>query len=116
MKQYRSTLEKGARLTIPSEIRDHFDSEETIYMLGIDKKIVLMNENEFRDVERRFMEIPYSLEERRAMERLFYSNLFCTRVGKGKIVLPPYLRRRLDGRAVVFSYKKYGMEIVSSDI
>ena len=98
--EYAHSLDKKDRLIIPAKFRDvikeHF-AEKFYLTRGLDSCLFLFTEESWKSQERKFREMPFTRNESRQFNRLYFSGA-CDAVcdKQGRILIPVYLKRHAE--------------------
>jgi len=90
--EYEHSIDKKGRLIIPSKFREVYKekySEKFYITRGLDRCLFLFAEEDWKTQERRFKELPFTREEARKFNRLYFSG--ASEVGcdtQGRILIP----------------------------
>ena len=94
--EYEHTVDRKGRVIIPAKFRQSLQASNTpaVFLTrGLDNCLFLFPESEWRTVESRFKEVPFTKAEGRRFNRLFFSGATETEVdGLGRILIPRHLR------------------------
>lgn len=94
--QYEHQLDAKDRVIIPAKFREIFKEHyaEKFYLTrGLDRCLFVFTEEDWRVQERRFREMPFTREESRKFNRLYFSGAceaLCDK--QGRILIPAYLK------------------------
>ena len=94
--EYEHTLDKKGRVIIPSKFREIVKEHyvEKFYMTrGLDKCLFMFTEDDWRTQERKFRDMPFTRQESRRFNRLYFSGaseVICDK--QGRILVPQYLK------------------------
>ncbi|MFA5038465.1 MAG: division/cell wall cluster transcriptional repressor MraZ [Candidatus Omnitrophota bacterium] len=94
--EYDHSIDNKGRLILPSRIREvaktHF--VEKFYLTrGLDKCLFMFSEEEWRSVESKFKSMPFTRQDSRRFNRLYFSGAIEVVPDKqGRILLPAYLK------------------------
>jgi len=94
--EYFHTIDRKGRLILPAKFRDaakaHF-IEKFFVTRGLDKCLFMFSEEEWKTQETKFKAIPFTKQQARTFNRLYFSGAqevaFDT---QGRILLPQYLK------------------------
>ena len=94
--EYEHTIDRKGRLIVPAKFRqalqDH-DEKSLFLTRGLDGCLFLFPQSEWRVIETRFKQIPFTKLEGRKFSRLFFSNAVELAVDQlGRILLPKSLK------------------------
>ena len=94
--QYEHTIDRKGRLIVPAKFRQalHEHEEKRLFLTsGLDGCLFLLPESEWRIIETRLKQIPFTKADGRKFSRLFFSNAVETDVDQlGRILLPKSLK------------------------
>ena len=94
--EYAHTIDRKGRLIIPAKFRQTFKDQqiERLYLTrGLDECLFLFSESEWRAVEARFKQIPFTKAEGRKFNRLFFSGACEAQLdGLGRLLIPRPLK------------------------
>lgn len=94
--EYQHSLDKKGRLIVPSKFREIFKEHyaEKFYLTrGLDRCLFVFTEEEWKGQERKFKEMPFTRQESREFNRLYFSGACDVTCDKqGRILIPPYLK------------------------
>jgi len=94
--EYRHSLDQKGRLILPARFRDICrDSgiEKFFLTRGLDKCIFMFSEEEWKIQEKKFKNMPFTKQESRHFNRLFFSGAADVIPDKqGRFIIPPYLK------------------------
>ncbi len=94
--QYEHALDAKDRIIIPAKFREIFKehyAEKFFLTRGLDRCLFVFPEEEWRNQERRFRDMPFTREESRKFNRLYFSGAceaICDK--QGRILIPAYLK------------------------
>ena len=94
--EYKHSLDNKGRLILPSRFRDICKEggiERFFLTRGLDKCVFMFSENEWRVQEQKFKNMPFTKQETRNFNRLFFSgaaDIFPDK--QGRFMIPPYLK------------------------
>jgi len=103
--QYEHALDAKDRVIIPSKFREIFKEHyiEKFYLTrGLDRCLFVFTEEEWKVQERRFREMPFTKEQSRKFNRLYFSGaceVLCDK--QGRILIPSYLKSYAEIKADV---------------
>jgi MraZ protein len=98
--EYEHSFDAKGRVIIPAKFREIFKEhyvEKFFVTRGLDRCLFLFTEEEWRLQERSFRDLPFTREEARKFNRLFFSGAceaICDR--QGRILVPSYLKDYAD--------------------
>ena len=94
--EYEHTIDRKGRLIVPAKFRQAFKEHEvkTLFLTrGLDGCLFLFPEEEWRAVEARFKQIPFTKAEGRKFNRMFFSGASeITIDGLGRLLVPRMLK------------------------
>lgn len=94
--EYEHSLDKKGRLIVPSKFREIFKEHyaEKFYITrGLDKCLFVFTEEEWKAQERKFKDMPFTRQESRQFNRLYFSGACEVACDKqGRILVPLYLK------------------------
>lgn len=94
--EYDHTLDSKGRVIIPSKFRDVFREYriERFYITrGLDRCLFVFTEKEWKEQDKKFQEMPFTRNEVRQFNRLYFSGACEVSCDKqGRILLPQYLK------------------------
>ena len=94
--EYEHTIDPKGRLIIPAKFRQYLQSHniQGLFLTrGLDECLFLFPEPEWRAVESRFKQVPFTKAEGRQFNRLFFSGATDVEVDQlGRILVPKHLR------------------------
>lgn len=94
--EYRHALDLKDRVIIPAKFREIFKEHyvEKFYVTrGLDRCLFVFTEEEWKGQEKRFRDMPFTREESRKFNRLYFSGaceVLCDK--QGRILIPSYLK------------------------
>ena len=94
--EYAHSLDKKGRLIVPSKFREIFKEHyaEKFYITrGLDKCLFVFTEEEWKAQERKFKDMPFTRQDARKFNRLYFSGageVTCDK--QGRILVPHYLK------------------------
>lgn len=94
--EYQHALDAKDRLIVPAKFREIFKEHyvEKFYITrGLDRCLFVFTEEEWKGQEKRFRDMPFTREESRTFNRLYFSGaceVICDK--QGRILLPLYLK------------------------
>ncbi|OGX16883.1 MAG: cell division/cell wall cluster transcriptional repressor MraZ [Omnitrophica WOR_2 bacterium RBG_13_44_8b] len=94
--EYFHTIDRKGRLILPAKFRDaaktHF-IEKFFVTRGLDKCLFMFSEEEWKTQENKFKAIPFTKQQARTFNRLYFSGAQeVTFDTQGRILLPQYLK------------------------
>lgn len=94
--EFEHTLDRKGRLIIPSKFREALKEAyaEKLYITrGLDKCLFVFTEEEWKSQESKFRSMPFTKEEHRKFNRLYFSGAQeVTPDKQGRILFPSYLK------------------------
>ncbi len=94
--EYAHSIDRKGRLILPARLRDVAKNNfiEKFYVTrGLDKCLFMLSEEEWRSQESKFKAIPFTKQEGRTFNRIFFSGAVEIVPDKqGRILLPQYLK------------------------
>jgi MraZ protein len=94
--EYEHTMDRKGRLIIPAKFRQALKEHDatTLFLTrGFDGCLFLFPESEWRDLENRFKQIPFTKAEGRKFNRLFFSGASEVDVDRlGRLLIPRTLK------------------------
>src|SRR3989338_1311836 len=98
--QYEHALDGKDRLIVPAKFREIFKEHyvEKFYITrGLDRCLFVFAEEEWKNQEQRFREMPFTNEQSRKFNRLYFSGaceVLCDK--QGRILVPSFLKQYAD--------------------
>ncbi|MDD4894433.1 MAG: division/cell wall cluster transcriptional repressor MraZ [Candidatus Omnitrophica bacterium] len=94
--EYLHSIDRKGRLILPAKFREsakaHF-IEKFFVTRGLDKCLFMFSEEEWRTQENKFKAIPFTKQEARTFNRLYFSGAVEVSADKqGRILIPQYLK------------------------
>lgn len=94
--EYLHSIDRKGRIILPAKFRDaakaHF-VEKFFVTRGLDKCLFMFSEEEWRSQENKFKAIPFTTQQARTFNRLYFSGAMeCVPDRQGRILLPQYLK------------------------
>ncbi len=94
--EYLHSIDRKSRLILPAKFREvaktHF-VEKFLVTRGLDKCLFMFSEEEWRLQEGKFKAIPFTKQESRTFNRLYFSGAVETSPDRqGRILIPQYLK------------------------
>lgn len=106
MGEYSHTIDTKGRLIVPSKFREQLGNEFVVTK-GLDGCLFVYPNEEWKNIEEKFRNIPLTTKDARKFSRFFFAGAASCEVDKqGRILLPPNLR----------SYAGLEKEIVSAGV
>ncbi len=94
--EYAHSIDRKGRLILPARLRDVAKNNfiEKFYLTrGLDKCLFMLSEEEWRSQENKFKAVPFTKQEGRTFNRIFFSGAVEVVPDKqGRILLPQYLK------------------------
>jgi len=94
--EYLHSIDRKGRLILPSRLRDVAKNnfiEKFIVTRGLDKCLFMFSEEEWRSQEGKFKALPFTKQQARSFNRLYFSGALEVIPDKqGRILLPQYLK------------------------
>lgn len=94
--EYEHTIDRKGRLIVPAKFRQAFKEHEVKSLFltrGLDGCLFLFPEEEWRAVEARFKQIPFTKAEGRKFNRMFFSGAAEIAIdGLGRLLVPKTLK------------------------
>ena len=94
--EYEHTIDRKGRLIVPAKFRQALTQHEiaTLFLTrGLDECLFLFPESEWRTVEARFKQVPFTKGEGRKFNRLFFSGAAEVSIdGLGRVLVPKTLK------------------------
>jgi len=94
--EFRHNLDRKGRLILPAKFREaskEYAIERFFLTRGLDKCIFMFTDDEWRQQEQRFKSIPFTKQESRQFNRMFFSGATDISPDKqGRFVIPDYLK------------------------
>ncbi|MFH0877284.1 MAG: division/cell wall cluster transcriptional repressor MraZ [Candidatus Omnitrophota bacterium] len=94
--EYEHSIDNKGRLILPSKIRETAKANfvEKFYITrGLDKCLFMFSEEEWRAVEQKFRNMPFTKQDSRKFNRLYFSGAVEIVPDKqGRILVPAYLK------------------------
>ena len=94
--EYYHTVDRKGRLILPARFRDickEHGIEKFFITRGLDKCIFMFNEEEWRVQEQKFKSMPFTKQESRNFNRMFFSGAVEVAPDKqGRFIVPQYLK------------------------
>ena len=94
--EFEHSIDRKGRLILPAKFRDaakgHF-IEKFFVTRGLDKCLFMLAEEEWRTQETKFKAIPFTIQQARTFNRLYFSGAIDVVPDRqGRILLPQYLK------------------------
>ena len=94
--EYSHGVDRKGRIILPAKFRDLCKEngiEKFFITRGLDKCIFMFTEEEWRVQEQKFKNMPFTKQESRSFNRLFFSGADDVRPDKqGRFIIPTYLK------------------------
>jgi MraZ protein len=94
--EYIHGIDRKGRLILPAKFRDvckETGIERFFLTRGLDKCIFMFSDEEWRTQEQKFKNMPFTKQESRSFNRLFFSGASDIYPDKqGRFIVPPYLK------------------------
>lgn len=94
--EYEHTLDKKGRLIIPSKIREVAQTHyiERFYLTrGLDRCLFMFSEEEWRQQEMKFKNLPFTKKEARNFNRIYFSGTVEVVLDRqGRLLIPKFLK------------------------
>jgi MraZ protein len=94
--EYEHTIDNKGRLIIPAKFRQISKEsyvEKFFVTRGLDQCLFVFTEEEWRNQEHKFKNLPFTKKDSRKFNRLFFSGAFEAVIDKqGRILVPKYLK------------------------
>ncbi len=119
--EYEHSLDNKGRLIVPSKFREVAKNSciEKFYITrGLDKCLFMFGEEEWKNQESKFKNIPFIRKESRSFNRLFFSGTAELEIDKqGRVLIPKYLKEFAGiKRDVVFVVVSNRIEIWAKEL
>ena len=93
MGEYNHTIDAKGRLIVPSKFREQLGNEFVV-TTGLDGCLFVYPNEEWANIEKKFMNIPLTAKDARQFSRFFFARAATCEVDKqGRILLPQPLRK-----------------------
>ena len=94
--EYKHSIDRKGRLILPAKFREackEFGVEKFFLTRGLDKCIFMFSDDEWRVQEQKFKNMPFTKQETRSFNRMFFSGAVDTVPDKqGRFIIPNYLK------------------------
>ncbi|HLF17318.1 MAG TPA: division/cell wall cluster transcriptional repressor MraZ [Candidatus Omnitrophota bacterium] len=94
--EYKHSLDRKGRLILPAKFRDvckEYAVERFFLTRGLDKCIFMLSEDEWRSQEQKFKAMPFTKQESRRFNRMYFAGAVDVRPDKqGRFIIPDYLK------------------------
>ena len=93
--EFKHGIDRKGRLILPSKFREtckEYGVERFFLTRGLDRCIFMFSEDEWRTQEQKFKNMPFTKQQSRGFNRLFFSGAVDVRPDKqGRFIIPNYL-------------------------
>ena len=94
--EYLHSIDRKGRIILPSKFRESFKEggvEKFFLTRGLDRCIFMFSDGEWRTQEQKFKNMPFTKQETRSFNRLFFSGAVDVVPDKqGRFIIPGYLK------------------------
>jgi len=94
--EFRHSIDRKGRLILPVKFRDtckEYGIERFFLTRGLDRCIFMFTEDEWRTQEQKFKAMPFTKQETRNFNRMFFSGAIDAAPDKqGRFIVPQYLK------------------------
>jgi len=94
--EFRHSIDRKGRLILPAKFRDtckEYGIERFFLTRGLDRCIFMFTEDEWRTQEQKFKAMPFTKQETRNFNRMFFSGAVDAAPDKqGRFIVPQYLK------------------------
>lgn len=94
--EFQHSIDKKGRLILPSKFRDackEYGIEKFFVTRGLDKCIFMFSDEEWRAQEQKFKAMPFTKQESRSFNRMFFSGAVDVVPDRqGRFIIPNYLK------------------------
>jgi len=94
--EYQHTIDRKGRAILPSKFRDTAQTnfiEKFFVTRGLDKCLFMFAEDEWKNQEQKFKSMPFTRQESRRFNRIYFSGAVeLTPDKQGRILIPQYLK------------------------
>ena len=94
--EYKHSIDRKGRLILPAKFRDtckEYQIDCFFLTRGLDKCIFMFTEDEWRTQEQKFKTMPFTKQETRSFNRMFFSGAVDVRPDRqGRFIIPQYLK------------------------
>jgi len=94
--EFKHGIDRKGRLILPSKFREtckEYGVERFFLTRGLDKCIFMFSEDEWRLQEQKFKNMPFTKQQTRGFNRLFFSGAVDVRPDRqGRFIIPGYLK------------------------
>ncbi len=98
--EYEHTLDSKGRLIIPSKYREVLKKhriETCVITRGLDRCLFVFSASEWKKQEKKFKDMPFTKQEARQFNRLYFSGACEAQCDKqGRMLIPQYLKSYAD--------------------
>lgn len=94
--EFEHNIDRKGRLILPAKFRDtckEYQVDRFFLTRGLDKCIFMFTEDEWRTQEQKFKNMPFTKQESRNFNRMFFAGAIDVRPDKqGRFIIPNYLK------------------------
>jgi len=94
--EYKHSIDRKGRLILPAKFRDvckEYRIDRFFITRGLDRCIFMFTEDEWRIQEQKFKTMPFTKQETRSFNRMFFAGAIDTLPDKqGRFIIPQYLK------------------------
>ena len=94
--EYKHSIDRKGRIVLPARFRDIYKEhgiERFFVTRGLDKCIFMFSDEEWRAQEQKFKSMPFTKQESRSFNRLFFSGAIEVLPDRqGRFIIPQYLK------------------------
>ncbi len=94
--EYKHGIDRKGRLIFPARFREvckEYGLDKFFITRGLDRCIFMFSQDEWRIQEKKFKNLPFTKQESRSFNRLFFSGAVEVEPDKqGRFIIPPYLK------------------------
>lgn len=94
--EYRHSIDRKGRLILPAKFREvckEYNVDRFFLTRGLDKCIFMFSDDEWRIQEQKFKNMPFTKQETRSFNRMFFSGAVDAVPDKqGRFIIPTYLK------------------------
>ncbi len=94
--EFKHSIDRKGRLILPSKIREvskDYGIERFFLTRGLDRCVFMFSEDEWRTQEQKFKSMPFTKQETRSFNRMFFSGAVDVRPDKqGRFIVPDFLK------------------------
>lgn len=98
--EYAHSIDRKGRLILPARFREVAKEngvEKFFLTRGLDKCLFMFNEDEWKTQEQKFRGVPFTKQEGRSFNRMFFSGAVEVIPDRqGRFIIPPYLKDFAD--------------------